>query len=172
MLHTKWYVMSISPDYLFVFILCSRPSKNGPVLCRLLEYWKTEHMKTLLRSNFDGQTLAFSSLFWLCADNILFILGGFHYVCNIHKHELVPCFQVVEWKQRLEEFEKRVQALDVLLMRLFVGPNKSVLCDIYAYLWDMKGVLGTCLAYVRWLGKSYIFYVYIFFYLCVCVKRD
>lgn len=84
--------------------------------------------------------------------------------CNIHKHELVPCFQVVEWKQRLEEFEKRVQALDVLLMRLFVGPNKSVLCDIYAYLWDMKGVLGTCLAYVRWLGKSYIF-----LFVCICV---
>ena len=54
----------------------------------------------------------------------------------------------------MEEFEKRVQALDVLLMRLFVGPNKSVLCDVYAYLWDMKGVLGTCLCYVRWLGKS------------------
>ena len=66
----------------------------------------------------------------------------------------MPFFQVVEWKRRLEKFEKQVQALDVLLMRLFVGPNKSVLCDIYAYLWDMKGVLGTCLAYVRWLGKS------------------
>lgn len=84
----------------------------------------------------------------------------------IHKHELVPCFQVVEWKQRLEEFEKRVQALDVLLMRLFVGPNKSVLCDIYAYLWDMKGVLGTCLAYVRWLGKSYNVC-----FLCVCMHK-
>ncbi|KAK7484918.1 hypothetical protein BaRGS_00023838 [Batillaria attramentaria] len=59
-----------------------------------------------------------------------------------------------EWCQKAEEFEKKVQALDALLLRLFVGPNKSVLCDLYAYLWDMKGILAVCLAYIKWLGFS------------------
>ncbi|XP_076437462.1 protein O-GlcNAcase-like [Babylonia areolata] len=59
--------------------------------------------------------------------------------------------KVAEWRQQLCEFEQKVQCLDILLMRLFVGPNKAVLCDLYAYLWDMKGVLGTCLAFVKWL---------------------
>nr|KAG5698063.1 hypothetical protein BaRGS_016711 [Batillaria attramentaria] len=57
-----------------------------------------------------------------------------------------------EWCQKAEEFEKKVQALDALLLRLFVGPNKSVLCDLYAYLWDMKGILAVCLAYIKWLA--------------------
>lgn len=61
--------------------------------------------------------------------------------------------QASEWRQHLEEFEKKVQAVDVLLTHLFMGPNKSVLYDLYAYLWDMHGVLGICLAYVKWLGE-------------------
>ncbi|KAL8621289.1 hypothetical protein ACOMHN_008114 [Nucella lapillus] len=62
--------------------------------------------------------------------------------------------KMAEWRQQLGEFEHKVQQVDILLMRLFMGPNKAVLCDLYAYLWDLKGVLGTCLAYVQWLGFS------------------
>ncbi|KAK7109534.1 protein O-GlcNAcase-like [Littorina saxatilis] len=61
-----------------------------------------------------------------------------------------------EWRQHLEEFEKKVQAVDVLLTHLFMGPNKSVLYDLYAYLWDMHGVLGICLAYVKWLEMGVV----------------
>lgn len=56
-----------------------------------------------------------------------------------------------EWLKKEKEFEKSVLELDTLLARLLVGPNKSLLCDIYSYLWDMRGLFIICLNFVKWL---------------------
>ncbi|KAK7484904.1 hypothetical protein BaRGS_00023824 [Batillaria attramentaria] len=91
------------------------------------------------------------------------LLNSLHWLVN-NVHSVTPAkkeseengslLQYKEWQNRAADFEQTVAATDILLRRLFYSPNKSVLCCVHAYVWDLKCTLSVCLAYVRWLGFS------------------
>lgn len=62
-------------------------------------------------------------------------------------------FQVTSWFEVARRFEDGVGAVLELYDRLMAIPNKSLLSDIFPYLWDLRGVLQTCCAYVKWMGN-------------------
>ncbi|XP_067658017.1 protein O-GlcNAcase-like isoform X2 [Haliotis asinina] len=67
--------------------------------------------------------------------------------------------QVTHWFEVAKRFEDSVGAVLELYDRLVVMPNKSLLMDIFPYLWDLRGVLQTCCAYVKWMGGGRVPYM-------------
>ncbi|CAG5130642.1 unnamed protein product [Candidula unifasciata] len=63
-------------------------------------------------------------------------------------------FEATEWHHLAEEFSGRVDEAVNLLLKLVTGPNKSFMCDLYSYLWDLVSVLRICRAFVQWLAKG------------------
>lgn len=63
--------------------------------------------------------------------------------------------QVGEWWETSDRFLKTVEKLQQFMNRLRDIPNQAVSYYIYPYLWDMLGVLQTCCAFVRWLGRCW-----------------
>lgn len=61
-----------------------------------------------------------------------------------------------DWQGKASEFEKCVLETDVMLRHLFYSPNKSLLCCLHTYIWDLKCTLSVCLAYIKWLEHGLI----------------
>jgi len=61
--------------------------------------------------------------------------------------------QVKEWKERATKFDTFVKQLCDMCDRLFKIPNRSLLYDLYPYIWDMRGVLCLLNSFIKWLGK-------------------
>ncbi|XP_043208648.1 protein O-GlcNAcase-like isoform X2 [Amphibalanus amphitrite] len=62
--------------------------------------------------------------------------------------------EVREWYDRAEAFDAMSKRVTRLLKRLFLCENRSLLYDLYPYIWDMECVLSQLNGYVRWLGFS------------------
>jgi hypothetical protein len=60
---------------------------------------------------------------------------------------------VKEWKEKATKFDTFVKQLCVMCDRLFKIPNRSLLYDLYPYMWDMRGVLCLLNSFIKWLGK-------------------
>lgn len=60
---------------------------------------------------------------------------------------------VQEWNARACKFDEMTQAVSRLYNKLVMVKNRSLLCDLYPYMWDMKGVINLLNSYVKWLGK-------------------
>ena len=58
-----------------------------------------------------------------------------------------------EWYDRAESFDALSKRVTRLLKRLFLCENRSLLYDLYPYIWDMECVLSQLNGYVRWLGQ-------------------
>ncbi|CAL1530759.1 unnamed protein product [Lymnaea stagnalis] len=63
-------------------------------------------------------------------------------------------FESTEWHHLADEFSSKVGVAVNLLSKLTSGPNKSFMCDMYSYLWDLVSILKICRAYVQWLAKG------------------
>lgn len=61
--------------------------------------------------------------------------------------------EVQEWFNRASKFDLMTQAVGKLLMRLTFCPNRSLLYDLYPYIWDIKGVISMLNSYLKWIGK-------------------
>ncbi|XP_013414451.1 protein O-GlcNAcase isoform X2 [Lingula anatina] len=64
---------------------------------------------------------------------------------------------VEEWETRSKKFNETVEAVKVLAEKLFKIPNRSLLYDLYPYMWDMRGILCLLNSFIKWLGcnKAY-----------------
>lgn len=69
----------------------------------------------------------------------------------------VTCFsfllQVQEWFSRAKKMDEMTEAVDRLFQHLSSCNNRELLYDLYAYLWDIRGVISLLNSYVKWLGK-------------------
>ncbi|GIY72380.1 hypothetical protein CDAR_594351 [Caerostris darwini] len=59
---------------------------------------------------------------------------------------------VQEWLNRVAKFDNMTQAVGKLLMRLTFCPNRSLLYDLYPYIWDIKGVVSMLNSYLKWIA--------------------
>lgn len=60
--------------------------------------------------------------------------------------------EVQEWYNRASKFDSMTQAVGKLLMHLTFCPNRSLLYDLYPYVWDIKGVISLLNSYVKWIA--------------------
>lgn len=65
--------------------------------------------------------------------------------------------EVQEWLNRASRFDGLTQTVGKLLMRLTFCPNRSLLYDLYPYIWDIKGVVSMLNSYIKWIGKFILF---------------
>lgn len=61
--------------------------------------------------------------------------------------------EVQEWFSRAAKFDAMTQEVGKMLIRLTFCPNRSLLYDLYPYVWDIKGVVSMLNSYVKWIGK-------------------
>lgn len=83
-------------------------------------------------------------VYWLCV-----LYKQYHWWWSEHDYYTL---QATEWHHLAEEFSGRVDEAVNLLLKLVTGPNKSFMCDMYSYLWDLVSILKICRAFVQWLG--------------------
>ena len=62
--------------------------------------------------------------------------------------------QVQEWFNKAAKFEEMTSAVKTLSERLFHVRNRSLLYELYPYVWDMRGVVSLLNSYVQWLGRK------------------
>ncbi|XP_013779200.1 protein O-GlcNAcase-like isoform X1 [Limulus polyphemus] len=67
-------------------------------------------------------------------------------------HDKPQTPEIEEWYQRAAKFDDMTKNLSRLLMRLTFIPNRSLLYDLYPYLWDIKGVVSLLNSYLKWLA--------------------
>ena len=67
------------------------------------------------------------------------------------------CPEVAEWYGRATKFDEMTASVGRLLTRLTFCKNRSLLYDLYPYVWDVKGVISLLNSYVKWLGMFTIY---------------
>ncbi|CAG0881623.1 unnamed protein product [Darwinula stevensoni] len=57
-----------------------------------------------------------------------------------------------EWYRRAAKFDAKVRHVENFLHHLVSIPNRSLLYDMYPYIWDIRGVISLLNTYIKWLG--------------------
>ncbi|XP_050397584.1 protein O-GlcNAcase isoform X1 [Patella vulgata] len=64
-----------------------------------------------------------------------------------------------EWFVVAKKFKDTVDRVEVLADKINDIPNKSLSKELYPYLWDVRGILQLCSAYVDWIGLGHVPFV-------------
>lgn len=60
--------------------------------------------------------------------------------------------KVSEWKTRAEKFEEMCCSVIHMFSRLSNSANRTILYDLYPYIWDIKSIISMVKSFVQWLG--------------------
>uniref|UniRef100_A0A3B4B7U3 Protein O-GlcNAcase n=1 Tax=Periophthalmus magnuspinnatus TaxID=409849 RepID=A0A3B4B7U3_9GOBI len=60
--------------------------------------------------------------------------------------------KVTEWKTRAEKFEEMCCSVIHMFTRLSNSVNRTILYDLYPYIWDIKSIISMVKSFVQWLG--------------------
>lgn len=58
------------------------------------------------------------------------------------------------WRKKAAKMEATADTVARLMRRLTMCANRELLYDLYAYVWEMRLVIGLLVSYVKWLGFS------------------
>uniref|UniRef100_A0A8C2DV19 Protein O-GlcNAcase n=1 Tax=Cyprinus carpio TaxID=7962 RepID=A0A8C2DV19_CYPCA len=59
---------------------------------------------------------------------------------------------VAEWQSRAEKFEEMCCSVIQMFTRLSNSANRTILYDLYPYIWDIKSIISMLKSFVQWLG--------------------
>uniref|UniRef100_A0AAY4E2C2 Protein O-GlcNAcase n=1 Tax=Denticeps clupeoides TaxID=299321 RepID=A0AAY4E2C2_9TELE len=59
---------------------------------------------------------------------------------------------VLEWRSRAEKFEEMCSSVIQMFTRLSNSANRTILYDLYPYVWDIKSIISMVKSFVQWLG--------------------
>uniref|UniRef100_A0A671PR46 Protein O-GlcNAcase n=1 Tax=Sinocyclocheilus anshuiensis TaxID=1608454 RepID=A0A671PR46_9TELE len=59
---------------------------------------------------------------------------------------------VAEWQSRAEIFEEMCCSVIQMFTRLSNSVNRTILYDLYPYIWDIKSIISMLKSFVQWLG--------------------
>ncbi|CAH1782880.1 unnamed protein product [Owenia fusiformis] len=86
-----------------------------------------------------------------------------HYVAGIthndSERQQEVKLQVDEWQQKAKDFEGIVKRVGNLARKMTKIPNRSLLYDIYPYIWDIRGTLSLMSSFVNWLAIGHVPYI-------------
>ncbi|KAM9324809.1 protein O-GlcNAcase [Gastrophryne carolinensis] len=57
-----------------------------------------------------------------------------------------------EWHTRAAKFEEMCSVVMTMFTRLSNCPNRTILYDLYPYVWDIKSIISMVKSFVQWLG--------------------
>uniref|UniRef100_A0A7N8WQF6 O-GlcNAcase n=1 Tax=Mastacembelus armatus TaxID=205130 RepID=A0A7N8WQF6_9TELE len=60
--------------------------------------------------------------------------------------------KVAEWQSRAERFEEMCCSVIQMFTRLSNSVNRTILYDLYPYIWDIKSIISMVKSFVQWLG--------------------
>uniref|UniRef100_A0A7N6A8K2 Protein O-GlcNAcase n=1 Tax=Anabas testudineus TaxID=64144 RepID=A0A7N6A8K2_ANATE len=60
--------------------------------------------------------------------------------------------KVEEWQSRAERFEEMCCSVIHMFTRLSNTANRTILYDLYPYIWDIKSIISMVKSFVQWLG--------------------
>ncbi|XP_040217176.1 protein O-GlcNAcase [Rana temporaria] len=60
--------------------------------------------------------------------------------------------KVSEWRERATTFEEMCGVVMTMFTRLSNCPNRTILYDLYPYVWDIKSIISMVKSFVQWLG--------------------
>ncbi|XP_071386533.1 protein O-GlcNAcase isoform X1 [Centroberyx affinis] len=60
--------------------------------------------------------------------------------------------KVAEWQSRAEKFEEMCCSVIQMFTRLSNSVNRTILYDLYPYIWDIKSIISMVKSFVQWLG--------------------
>lgn len=60
--------------------------------------------------------------------------------------------QVAEWQTRADKFEEMCCSVIQMFTRLSNSANRTILYDLYSYIWDVKSIISMVKSFVQWLG--------------------
>ncbi|XP_074501851.1 protein O-GlcNAcase isoform X1 [Sebastes fasciatus] len=60
--------------------------------------------------------------------------------------------KVEEWQSRAEKFEEMCCSVIQMFTRLSNSANRTILYDLYPYIWDIKSIISMVKSFVQWLG--------------------
>uniref|UniRef100_A0A8C4EH76 O-GlcNAcase n=1 Tax=Dicentrarchus labrax TaxID=13489 RepID=A0A8C4EH76_DICLA len=60
--------------------------------------------------------------------------------------------KVAEWQSRAEKFEEMCCSVIHMFTRLSNSANRTILYDLYPYIWDIKSIISMVKSFVQWLG--------------------
>uniref|UniRef100_A0A8D0CWF8 O-GlcNAcase n=1 Tax=Sander lucioperca TaxID=283035 RepID=A0A8D0CWF8_SANLU len=60
--------------------------------------------------------------------------------------------KVEEWQLRAEKFEEMCCSVIQMFTRLSNSANRTILYDLYSYIWDIKSIISMVKSFVQWLG--------------------
>lgn len=60
--------------------------------------------------------------------------------------------KVTEWQARAENFEEMCCSVIQMFTRLSNSVNRTILYDLYPYIWDIKSIISMVKSFVQWLG--------------------
>uniref|UniRef100_A0A8C5GSC7 Protein O-GlcNAcase n=1 Tax=Gouania willdenowi TaxID=441366 RepID=A0A8C5GSC7_GOUWI len=60
--------------------------------------------------------------------------------------------KVAEWQLRAEKFEEMCCSVIQMFTRLSNTANRTILYDLYPYIWDIKSIMSMVKSFVQWLG--------------------
>ncbi|XP_063290434.1 protein O-GlcNAcase isoform X1 [Pelobates fuscus] len=64
----------------------------------------------------------------------------------------LDCCMVNEWRSRAAKFEEMCNIVMTMFTRLSNCPNRTILYDLYSYVWDIKSIISMVKSFVQWLG--------------------
>ncbi|KAF2365124.1 Beta-N-acetylglucosaminidase [Trinorchestia longiramus] len=64
--------------------------------------------------------------------------------------------EVQEWFDKAAKFQEMSDAVKKMSERLFRARNRSLLYELYPYVWDMRGVVSLLNSYVQWLALGQV----------------
>lgn len=100
------------------------------------------------------QGMAFLQEFHWLRSNGHCVREGIMRTGKVADDEVVPAPpELEEWRKRSAKFDQMTQAVGRLFSRLTFVPNRSLLYDLYPYIWDIKGVISLLNSYVKWIGE-------------------
>jgi len=69
------------------------------------------------------------------------------------RHFYFVCFQVYGWCERAESFHHMCMEVNNMYTHLTTIPNRTLLYDVYQYVWDARETTMLLDSYIAWLGK-------------------
>ncbi|XP_066534577.1 protein O-GlcNAcase isoform X2 [Hoplias malabaricus] len=60
--------------------------------------------------------------------------------------------KVAEWHSRADNFEEMCRSVMQMFTKLSNSANRTILYDLYPYIWDIKSIISMIKSFVQWLG--------------------
>ncbi|PIK33338.1 hypothetical protein BSL78_29847 [Apostichopus japonicus] len=76
------------------------------------------------------------------------------YVLHQTKKSKEEKAKVEQWTDQATDFLDFCKSVKRMHKRLLHIPNRSLLYDLYPYIWDIEGIISMVGSYVKWLGTS------------------